>query len=198
MYRQGHATFVDVIGPLSDKLCAMARPGHFRGVTTVVTKLFNCVDPDVAVFGQKDFQQALIISRMTADLDFPVEILLAPTVREADGLAMSSRNRRLSPEAREIALALPRGLAIADLAFRAGETDSMSLVELLATELLVHPDVDLDYAHVIKLDGFVETDEAGPGCVLAAAVFVHGVRLIDHVHLGGERLPIDFDAEVDR
>ena len=194
MFPQGFATFVDVVGPLSDQLCAIARPGHFRGVATVVTKLFNIVEPDRAWFGQKDLQQALIISRMCADLNFDVELAVHPTVREPDGLAMSSRNRRLSAEQRTVATSLPRGLERANQAFRDGKRDSNSLVEIVATELLVHPGVDLDYAHVISLDGFQEVDEAGPGCVLAAAAFIGGVRLIDHIHLGGESIPVDLDA----
>lgn len=193
MYPDGYATFVEVVGPLSDKLCAMARPGHFRGVATVVTKLFNAVAPDVAVFGQKDLQQVLIIARMVRDLDFPIRIEVAPTVREADGLAMSSRNRRLGARHRQIALALPRGLEMANRAFKAGETSSMKLTAILGEELLQHEDTDLDYADVIKLSGFAEVDTADHGCVLAAAVFVGGVRLIDHVQLGGPTLPVKLD-----
>ena len=118
MYPNGYATFIDVVGPLTDKMCAIARPGHFRGVTTVVAKLFHAVEPDVAVFGQKDLQQVLIINRMISDLDMPIELVVAPMVREADGLAMSSRNRRLDAAHREIALALPRGLERANREYR--------------------------------------------------------------------------------
>ena len=191
MFPEGYSTFVEVVGPLSDKLCAIARPGHFRGVATVVAKLFNIVEPDRAYFGQKDLQQALIISRMAADLDAGVEIVVCPTVRDADGLALSSRNRRLDPAQRATALALPQGLQKAKLAFDAGERDANRLIEIAATEMLMHPGVDLDYAHVIKLGTFAEVeDEADAGCVLAAAAFVDGVRLIDHVHLGGAGIPV--------
>jgi pantoate--beta-alanine ligase len=193
MYRSGYATFVEVVGPLADKMCAIARPGHFRGVATVVAKLFNAVQPDVAVFGQKDLQQVLIINRMVDDLDLPIRIVVAPTVREADGLAMSSRNRRLDAAHRQIALTLPRGLELANRAFKAGETSAMKLTTILAEELLQHEDTELDYADVVSLDGFTEVETADERCVLAAAAFVGGVRLIDHVHLGGAPLPVTID-----
>lgn len=193
MYPDGYCTFVEVVGPLTDKLCAVARPGHFRGVCTVVAKLLSVVRPDVAVFGQKDLQQALIINRMNGDLDLGVEIVVAPTVREADGLAMSSRNRRLTPSMREKALGLPRGLELARRAYRAGQTSSIKLIEILAEELLVHEGVDLDYGDVVSLKGFAEAETADDACVLAAAVIVDGVRLIDHVPLSGEPIPVAAD-----
>jgi pantoate--beta-alanine ligase len=190
MYPNGYCTFVEVVGPLADKLCAMARPGHFRGVTTVVSKLFNVVQPDVAVFGQKDLQQVMIVSRMAADLDTGIEIVVGPTMRDPDGLAMSSRNRRLTKDMREKALTLPLGLELANRAFKAGERDAMKLTEQVYNEMLVHPGVDVDYAHVVKLPAFDDVDIADDHCVLAAAAFIDGVRLIDHVHLGGSALPV--------
>ncbi|MEK7413512.1 MAG: pantoate--beta-alanine ligase [Planctomycetota bacterium] len=193
MYADGHCTFIEMVGPLTDKLCAVARPGHFRGVCTVVTKLLSVVRPDVAVFGQKDLQQALIISRMSQDLDLGTEIVVAPTVRDPDGLAMSSRNKRLSPVMREKALGLPRGLELARRAYRAGEVTSLKLIEILAEELLVLENVALDYGDVISLRGFKEVEHADDSCVLAAAVFVDGIRLIDHIPLGGEAIPVDVD-----
>ncbi|GDY11210.1 pantothenate synthetase [Planctomycetota bacterium] len=194
MYQEGHATFVEVVGPLTDKLCAATRPGHFRGVATVVTKLFGVVRPDVAVFGQKDLQQVLIVNRMVTDLNLPVEVVVAPTVRDPDGLAMSSRNRRLSAAGRAKALGLPRGLELARQAFGAGERQSLKLIELVANELLVHENVELDYCDVINLNGFAEVTTADHRCVLAAAVFVDGVRLIDHIHLDGRAIAV---ADVD-
>ena len=191
MYPDGYCTFVELVGPLTDKLCAVARPGHFRGVCTVVTKLFAILRPDVAVFGQKDLQQALIISRMTGDLDLGCEIVVAPTVRDPDGLAMSSRNRRLTPLMRAKALGLPRGLELARQAYQAGENVSLKLIEIVADELLVHDGVDLDYCDVVSLKGFAEVDHADDSCVLAAAAFIDGVRLIDHLALRGQALPID-------
>jgi pantoate--beta-alanine ligase len=195
MYQDGHATFVDVVGPLADKLCAATRPGHFRGVTTIVAKLFAAVQPDIAVFGQKDLQQCLIINQMVRDLNLPVEIIVAPTVRETDGLAMSSRNRRLTPAMRAKALDLPRGLERARRLFRGGERSSMKLIEQVAEALLVQEGVDLDYADVITLKGFAETTTADGSCVLAAAAFIDGVRLIDHIHLDGPPIPVDADGD---
>jgi pantoate--beta-alanine ligase len=193
MYPNGYCTFVEVVGPLVETLCGVARPGHFRGVATVVTKLFNAVQPDVAVFGQKDLQQVLIITRLAADLNTGIEIAVGPTVRETDGLAMSSRNRRLAKSSREKALGLPQGLELANRAFKQGERDSMKLTEHLYNELLVHSGVDVDYAHVVKLPTLEEVDTADGHCVLAAAAFVDGVRLIDHIHLGGAALPVTID-----
>ena len=195
MYPDGYATFIEMVGPLTDKLCAVARPGHFRGVATIVIKLFGAVLPDIAIFGEKDFQQVLIISKMVSDLNLPVEIQVGRTLREADGLAMSSRNRRLSPEGRQKALGLPRGLELANKAYMDGERTSMALIEKVANELLVHENVELDYCDVIRLRGFEEVTQAVPGSVLAAAVFVDGVRLIDHIHLGAEHIGVDTENE---
>lgn len=188
MYPQGFATFVEVVGGLSDKLCGVTRPGHFRGVCTVVTKLFNIVEPDSAFFGRKDLQQSLIIARLIRDLELPIQIHLVDTVRESDGLALSSRNARLSIAARTIALGIPRGLVLADRAFRRGERSAMRLIEHFAEQVLVEPDVDIDYAHVIRLRDFEEVDQVEAGCVLTVAVFVGPVRLIDHIALGAETI----------
>ncbi|MBA2481764.1 MAG: pantoate--beta-alanine ligase [Planctomycetes bacterium] len=193
MYPDGYCTFVELVGPLMEGLCAVARPGHFRGVATVVAKLFNVVQPDVAVFGQKDLQQVMIISRMVADLNLPIEVVVGPTVREPDGLAMSSRNRRLSVESRAKAIGLPTGLELANRAFKQGETNSLKLTELVYNELLVHPGVEVDYANVVKLPKLEEAETAGEACVLAAAVFIDGIRLIDHVLLGGASIPVKVD-----
>lgn len=193
MYPDGYCTFVDVVGPLTDKLCAVARPGHFRGVCTVVAKLLAVVRPDVAVFGQKDLQQALIVSRMAGDLNLGAEIVVAPTVRDPDGLAMSSRNKRLTPAMRAKALGLPRGLELARQAYRAGQVTGIKLIEIVAEELLVHDGVELDYCDVVNLKGFAEAEHADDACVLAAAVFVDGVRLIDHVPLAGHPIPVAVD-----
>jgi pantoate--beta-alanine ligase len=194
MYPNGFATFVSLVGPLTDKLCAVARPGHFRGVATVVTKLFNIVQPDVAVFGEKDLQQVLIISRLVGDLNLPIEIQIGTTLRDADGLPMSSRNRRLSPESRAKAISLPRGLELANRAFKLGEIKSLSLTELVYNELLVHEGVEVDYCDVVSVRGFEEKEHADDSCVLACAAFIDGVRLIDHVILGGPAIPVALDA----
>ncbi len=189
LYPDGYCTFVELVGPLTDKLCAAARPGHFRGVATVVTKLFNIVTPDVAVFGQKDLQQVLIINRLARDLDLPVEIQVGATVREVDGLAMSSRNRRLTTAARAKALDVPRGLELANRAYLKGESNSLKLTEIVYNELLIHDGVEVDYCDVVSLKGFAEKDTADDSCVLAVAAFVDGIRLIDHIPLGGPGIP---------
>lgn len=191
MYPNGFCTFTEVVGPLTSRLCGGARPGHFRGVSTVVLKLFNLVQPQVAVFGEKDLQQALIIQRMLSDLHVPVRLVIGSTLRDADGLPLSSRNVRLNAEGRVKAIGLPRGLEKANRAFGDGETSSMRLTEIVYEELLVHPGVDVDYADVVKLDDFSDVREAEAGNLLAVAVFVDGVRLIDHVLLGGPSIPVE-------
>jgi len=193
MFPDGYCTFVELVGPLTDKMCGAARPGHFRGVATVVTKLFNIVQPDVAVFGEKDLQQVLIINRMAKDLDIPVEVVVGDTLREQDGLAMSSRNRRLSPASRQKALDLPKGLELARRAYKQGESTSLKLCEFVYNELLIHEGVEVDYCDVISLRGFEEKDIADDTCFIAAASFVDGVRLIDHVHLAGPAISVAID-----
>ena len=193
MFPDGYCTFVELVGPLTDKMCGAARPGHFRGVATVVSKLFNIVQPDVAVFGEKDLQQVLIISRMARDLDIPVEVVIGDTLREKDGLAMSSRNRRLSPASRQKALDLPKGLELARRAYKQGESTSLKLSEFVYNELLIHEGVEVDYCDVVSLRGFEEKDIADDTCFIAAAAFVDGVRMIDHVHLAGPGIPVAID-----
>ena len=127
MYPEGFQSHVEV-ARLTEPLCGAARPGHFRGVTTVVTKLFHAVRPDVAVFGEKDFQQLAVIRRMAADLDFGIDVVGVPTVRESDGLAMSSRNRLLSASDREAAQCVPRALDVAEAAVARGETRAAEIV----------------------------------------------------------------------
>lgn len=195
IYPDGYSTFIEVVGPLTDKLCGAARPGHFRGVTTVVSKLFNIVQPDYAVFGEKDLQQVLIINRMVQDLAIPVTILVADTVRDADGIALSSRNERLSPDQRAIARSIPQGLAKAAKAFTEGTRKGMGLTEIFYNEVLVHPGVEVDYADTVKIRGFAEADDVEVGDILAVAVFIDGIRLIDHVVLGGEPIPVTVSAE---
>ncbi|MEW5941499.1 MAG: pantoate--beta-alanine ligase, partial [Chloroflexota bacterium] len=138
MYPPGYATWVEVEG-LTKPLEGAARPGHFRGVTTVVTKLFNAVQPQRAYFGQKDAQQAAVIRKMTRDLDFPIEIVVCPTVREADGLAMSSRNSYLSPEERQAATILFRALTAAKAAYERGERDAEELRSIMTATLAYEP-----------------------------------------------------------
>ena len=153
------------------------RPGHFAGVCEVVLKLFNLVRPDVAAFGMKDFQQLRVIEAMTAALDLPVEILRGPTLRDDDGLAMSSRNRRLSAESRAAALAIPRSLDAAAGAWEQGERDPAALGGVLRDGLA---SLDVDYAAVVDGGTLRPTEVAGPGTLLAVAARVGLVRLIDN------------------
>ena len=164
---------------LSRRLCGASRPGHFRGVCTVVAKLFNCVQPDAAVFGQKDAQQVLVIQRMVRDLDFPVEIVVAPIVREADGLAMSSRNVRLAPAERRAALGLSRALALARDAFAGGERDSAVLRQRLACELAASG-LRTDYVEIVDTRTLEPAPQLAPGVLVALAAFAGQTRLIDN------------------
>ena len=182
MYPGGEPIVRVVPGRLAETLCGAYRPGHFEGVLTVVAKLFGIVRPDVAVFGQKDFQQAVLIRRMVADLDLGIEIDVAPIVREPDGLAMSSRNVYLSPDERESALGLYRGLTRAAQAFAGGERDAERLRRLVHEEL-ARPGVRVQYVEVIDPETLQPTQPAGPGNVLAVAAFVGQTRLIDNVIL---------------
>jgi pantoate--beta-alanine ligase len=158
------------------------RPGHFRGVSTVVSMLFNAVQPDAAVFGEKDFQQLRIIERMVSDLHFPIEIIRGPLIREADGLAMSSRNVRLSPDARQRALAISRGLFLAEKAFQAGERNGKILCGLVQEQLKGALD-KVEYVHLVSEDTLTEVSEVSGACRLLVAAFVGGVRLIDNIQL---------------
>ena len=193
MYPNGFCTFIEIVGPLQESLCAVSRPGHFRGVCTIVQKLFNIVQPDYAVFGQKDLQQVLFIQRMISDLAIPLQLLVVPTVREADGLALSSRNKRLSSETRENAATIPMALELANRAFKNGQRNSNKLMTIFAEEILAHENVDIDYADVVSLESLQEVEEADDHCILAIAVIFDGIRLIDHVHLGGASLPVSIE-----
>ena len=170
-------------GELANPLCGAFRPGHFRGVATVVSKLFNMVQPDVAFFGQKDFQQCAVVRRMVADLNLPVEIITVPTVREPDGLAMSSRNRYLNEEQRRRALAIGRGLFAAEAEFRSGERDTEKLVAIARQHL---EGVDLlQYLELVDGDTLkpAESSLSRPAALCVAA-YIGSTRLIDNVILG--------------
>jgi pantoate--beta-alanine ligase len=169
-------------GSLAEGLEGAVRPGHFRGVLTVVAKLFGIFTPDVAVFGQKDFQQAALIRRMAQDLDLGTRVEVAPIVREADGLAMSSRNVYLSPEERERARALSRGLEHGRARFAAGERDAAALRAVLREALAV-PGVDAEYAEAAHPATLEPVDAAEPGTVLLVAARVGRTRLIDNAVL---------------
>jgi pantoate--beta-alanine ligase len=182
MYPRGEPQVTVAPGPLAERLCGAARPGHFAGVLTVVAKLFGLFTPDVAVFGQKDFQQVALIRRMVADLDMRVALAVAPIVREPDGLAMSSRNVYLSAEDRERALALSRGLERTRALFSAGETDAEALRTVLRSAVTV-PGIDPEYAEVAHPDTLEPVRRAGPGTVCLVAARVAVTRLIDNAVL---------------
>jgi pantoate--beta-alanine ligase len=169
-------------GPLAATLEGRARPGHFVGVLTVVTKLFHWVEPDVAVFGRKDFQQALLVERLAADLDFPVEIDVRPTVRELDGLALSSRNAYLDADARRAALALSRALRAIEQAWRGGEADPRALVRR-GMDVLATPGVAPEYLVLVDRSLRPVTRVDARTVALVAAK-VGSTRLIDNVVLG--------------
>ena len=182
MYPKGAVTWVEVEG-MSNKLCGRSRPGHFRGVTTIVSKLFHIVEPDVAYFGQKDAAQVAIIRRMVRDLDLPVEIAVCPIVREADGLAMSSRNAYLSPEQRKQALALYRALMrIQTLADR-GERDSRKLTAAGKSVIAEESAMRLDYLEIVDQNSLEPIGEISSGALVAIAAFLGSTRLIDNIVL---------------
>ena len=179
MYPEGFQTGVEV-ARLTEPLCGAVRPGHFRGVTTVVTKLFHAVRPDVAVFGEKDYQQLAVVRRMTADLDFGIEIVGVATVREADGLALSSRNRRLAPDDRQAARCVPRALEAAAAAVAGGERRAAAVVARATATIAAEPRARLEYAELRDPETLAEVPEVAGPSLLALAVWVGGVRLIDN------------------
>jgi pantoate--beta-alanine ligase len=190
MYPKGAVTFVTVEG-LSGKLCGRSRPTHFRGVTTVVSKLFHIVQPDVAFFGQKDAAQAVIIKKMVRDLDLPVETAVCPIVREPDGLAMSSRNAYLDPAQRRSATVLYRALQRVQSLTGKGERKSVPLIEAARRAFAEEPSVRVDYVEIVDNETLDPVGEASPGALVAVAAFVGSTRLIDNVvlpprqHIGG-------------
>jgi len=182
MYPAGYQTWVDV-DRLSLPLCGASRPGHFRGVTTVVCKLFSIVQPTLALFGMKDYQQLAVIRRMTADLNLPVEIVGMPIVREADGLAMSSRNAYLSPENRAKALCLNRAIRAATAAYRGGERNVANL-GAIAREQIAAEEAQIDYLEFRHGASLELQQQADDQTLLALAVKIGTTRLIDNCILG--------------
>jgi len=183
MYPAGAATWVTVEG-LSDKLDGRSRPGHFRGVTTVVAKLFNIVEPDAAFFGQKDAAQVAIIRRMVRDLNLAVEIVVCPIVREVDGLALSSRNAYLDPEQRRQALVLHRSLMRVQSLASAGEGDAARLAAAGRAEFAGETAVRLDYFEIVDPDTLDAVADVSNGALMAVAAYVGSTRLIDNILLG--------------
>jgi pantoate--beta-alanine ligase len=169
---------------LSDKLDGRSRPGHFRGVTTIVAKLFHIVEPDAAFFGQKDAAQVAIIRRMVCDLNLPVEVVVCPIVRESDGLAMSSRNAYLDPEQRRQALMLHRSLLRVQALADAGEPDAAKLAAAGREEFAAQNAVRLDYFEIVDPDTLDPVENISCGALVAVAAFVGNTRLIDNLLLG--------------
>ncbi len=180
MYPHGYATYLEV-ERLADHLCGAFRPGHFRGVATVVTKLFAAVKPHVAVFGQKDAQQAGVVLRLTRDLNLDVEILIAPTVREADGLAKSSRNRNLSPRHRRCAAVIYRALQEGRDLVLAGEKRACVVIEAMDRRVRRKPGAEVDYIAAVDARDFRPLEAIEGRVLLAAAVRFGQSRLIDNV-----------------
>jgi len=182
MYPTPPATYVNVEG-MSDRLDGASRPGHFRGVTTVVAKLFHIVEPDIAVFGQKDAAQVAIIKRMVRDSNFSLEIVVGPIVREPDGLAMSSRNAYLKAEQRQQALVLSRALRQIQQIFDKGERSANRLIETGLAVLREVPAVRVDYVSVVDPDSLEPVADANSSALVAVAAYVGTTRLIDNVVL---------------
>lgn len=180
MYPDGFKTYVDVEG-ITGILCGKSRPGHFRGVTTVVSKLFNIVKPDRAYFGQKDAQQAAVINKMVRDLNFDIEIITCPIVREHDGLAMSSRNVYLSEEQRKSALVISRSLFEAQKQITCGERSKQKILEGIIKNLQNEDSAEIDYVEFINADTLEEIDEASGKVLIALAVKFGSTRLIDNI-----------------
>jgi pantoate--beta-alanine ligase len=183
MYPAGAVTWVTVEG-LSDKLDGRSRPGHFRGVATVVAKLFHIVEPDAAFFGQKDAAQVAVIRRMVRDLNLPLEIVVCPIVRESDGLAMSSRNAYLDADQRKRALALHRSLTRVQRMADGGQRKTSELVAAGRAEFAGESSVRLDYLEIVDPDTLDPVDSISGGALVAVAAFVGSTRLIDNILLG--------------
>jgi len=179
MYRN-NLTTVDV-GLLTDNLCGGSRPGHFKGVFTVVSKLFNIIHPDIAVFGQKDIQQVVSIEKMVYDLNFPVRIIVAPIVRESDGLAMSSRNKHLNEKQRADALALSRSLKACKTMIESGERDVKKIAERITSVIQEGSPDSIDYVSVVNYDDLSYIEKIECKSVIAVAAFWGSTRLIDNM-----------------
>jgi len=179
VYRPGHATFVEV-GGVALPLEGEHRPGHFRGVATIVLKLFNVVEPDVAYFGQKDYQQCLVVRRMVDDLDVPVEIRICPTVREPDGLALSSRNAYLSPAARQRALVLWKSLQRARQLVASGQRDARQVIDQMRRVIESAEDARIDYVALVDPETLEPVETIDKPTLAALAVRIEQTRLIDN------------------
>ncbi|MBN8046671.1 MULTISPECIES: pantoate--beta-alanine ligase [Paraclostridium] len=179
MYTDGFSTFVD-LNNLTSGLCGKSRPTHFRGVCTVVSKLFNILNPDKAYFGQKDAQQLSIIRQMVTDLNFDIEIVSCPIVREADGLAKSSRNTYLSKEERQASTIINKSLKKAKALIKSGEKDSKNVIEFIKNEINKEPLAKIDYVSIVDNNTIKNIKTIEEGSLIAVAVFIGNTRLIDN------------------
>jgi len=184
MYPEGYGTYVNVESDITKVLCGARRPGHFRGVATVVTKLFHLAQPDRAYFGQKDAQQVAVVRRFVADLNLPVEVNMVPICREESGLARSSRNAYMSAEEKKAALVLSRSLRAARAAYEQGECRAEVLKKVTADELAKEPLAKIDYVDLYTYPALQATDNVTEPCLLAIAVYIGKTRLIDNIILG--------------
>lgn len=179
MYGDNFYTYVDM-NTLTQELCGLSRPVHFRGVCTVVAKLFNIVTPDKAYFGQKDAQQLVIIKRMVKDLNMPLTIVGCPIIREEDGLAKSSRNTYLSPEERKAALVLSRSIFLGKELVENGECDCAKIIAAMTAEIKKEPLAKIDYVKIVDLDTMQQVEKIEGGILTAIAVYIGKTRLIDN------------------
>jgi pantoate--beta-alanine ligase len=186
VYPRGFQTWVEV-EQITKSLCGAFRPGHFRGVTTIVLKLLNMVQPHFALFGQKDAQQCLVVERMIRDLNLDVELVIGPTVREPDGLAMSSRNKHLSADERRAAPAIYRALTTAERLYARGEREAARLLEAVRDGVEAEQLLKLQYVELVDTEALEPVERVVGRCLLALAAFAGETRLIDNTLLGEER-----------
>jgi len=183
IYPAGASTFVEVEGEITKKLCGQSRPTHFKGVTTVVTILFNLINPNIAYFGQKDAQQVAVIKKMVRDLHLPVQIAVCPIVREADGLAMSSRNVLLHPKERKQALVLSQSLAAAKALYQAGERSVKVLTAVIVNHINSMPLTHIDYVEILDFETLANIETITSPTLAAVAVRFEKTRLLDNIIL---------------
>ena len=180
MYPEGYKTYVEVHG-LQEKLCGVSRPIFFRGIGTIVIKLFHIINPDLAFFGQKDAQQALILKKMVRDLDLDVQVEVLPVVRDQDGLALSSRNHYFNPEQRKAALCLSKSLNQAQDMIAAGEEETQNIIQAMKAVIEAEPLAKIDYVEIVDTEDLSPLDKVKKGSLIALAVYIGKVRLIDNI-----------------
>ncbi len=183
MYPAGYSTFVECEGGITHTLCGASRPGHFKGVTSVVNKLFNIVEPDQAYFGQKDAQQVAVLEKMVRDLNMNLKIIPCPIMREEDGLAMSSRNVYLKADERKDALVLSGSLKIASDLIQEGERNSNTIIEQMKAHIMTAPSAVIDYVQIVDNNNLSDIDSAIGDVLFAVAVKIGKTRLIDNMRM---------------